>query len=423
VLGDHFPPGRTFRVRGFHLATIALAAILVVGAFAAPASAAKNKSKAKAATTTTAPPTLATLKVQAAAVTVKPNGATAYVAAKDGQVLRQGDAIKTDTAGRAEIDYTDGSLTRLGASTEFTISKLTNNQGGRQTEGTLTVGDTWSRAAKVSETSSFDVKAGGTTAAVTGTAFAFTCTLQSGQLNCTVTAVVDTVTVTGTNNSQVALTPATQIGSIGGNLGSLVHLTYDDLSGNVFIAGNLLLDQQAGKGNGLADIPPPPTPTTQPPAGGGQGGGQPTVTQQDVTPAPTQYPPNGGITVDQPTITPGGTETFRGTGCQANETLTVLFDGTVIGTITANANGDFAGSVTIPKTAAPGTHTLTVKGSVCVLNATITVSGALAFTGSSSHTSTYVLLGIAAIMVGMVLVVGARRRRRGHRAAAARGSP
>ncbi len=87
----------------------------------------------------------------------------------------QGDTIKTDADGRAEIDYTDGSLTRLAGSTVFTISKLTNKQGGRQTQGTLSVGETWNRAAKVSETGSFEVKAGGTTAAVEGTAFVVKC--------------------------------------------------------------------------------------------------------------------------------------------------------------------------------------------------------------------------------------------------------
>jgi hypothetical protein len=140
--------------------------------------------------------TLATLKVTADQVQVKAKGKSDFAAAKDGQVLHQGDSIKTDADGRAEIDYTDGSLTRLAGSTYFTISKLTNDRGGRQTQGTLSVGETWNRAAKVSETGSFEVKAGGTTAAVEGTAFVVTCTPQStGQASCTVTAVVDNVNV------------------------------------------------------------------------------------------------------------------------------------------------------------------------------------------------------------------------------------
>ena len=135
---------------------------------------AKRHGKPKSNTASAA--VLATLKVQSPEVTIKVKGKAAYTAAKDGQVLRQGDALKTDADGKAEIDYTDGSLTRLGPSTEFKISKLTNKRGGRQTEGTLSVGETWNRAAKVAETGSFEVKAGGTTAAVEGTAFVVKCT-------------------------------------------------------------------------------------------------------------------------------------------------------------------------------------------------------------------------------------------------------
>jgi len=141
---------------------------------------------------------LANLKVTAANVQIKQKGKTAFVDAKDGQSLKQGDTIKTDTNGRAEIDYTDGSITRLAGGTVFTISKLTDEKGGRQTQGTLSVGETWNRAAKVSETGSFEVKAGGTTAAVEGTAFVASCvpkTDGSQAVNCTFTAVVDDIKV------------------------------------------------------------------------------------------------------------------------------------------------------------------------------------------------------------------------------------
>jgi hypothetical protein len=141
---------------------------------------------------------LANLKITADQVSIKRAGQSSFVAAKDGQALKQGDTLKTDATGRAEIDYTDGSLTRLAGSTVFTISKLTNEKGGRQTQGTLSVGETWNRAAKVSETGSFEVKAGGTTAAVEGTAFVVNCepkTDGTQQATCTVTAVVDNIQV------------------------------------------------------------------------------------------------------------------------------------------------------------------------------------------------------------------------------------
>jgi LPXTG-motif cell wall-anchored protein len=132
--------------------------------------------------------------------------------------------------------------------------------------------------------------------------------------------------------------------------------------------------------------------------------------------APASYPPSGGIVVDQPNIEVGGEEAFRGSGCAPGETLGVLFDGTQVGTVPSDGSGNFAGSVTIPGGTSPGEHLLTVRGSACELNVVINVLGAaatrsLAFTGSSSHTLTYVLIGAVAVMLGAVLVIGSRRRR------------
>jgi hypothetical protein len=167
---------------------------LAVAAFVATSGAA-----GASGTKTASSAALANLKITDQQVSIKKNGASNFVTAKNGQALHQGDTIKTDASGRAEIDYTDGSLTRLAGSTVFTLSKLTNEKGGRQTQGTLSVGETWNRAAKVSETGSFEVKAGGTTAAVEGTAFVVKCTPQDNgqqQVTCTVTAVVDNIHVT-----------------------------------------------------------------------------------------------------------------------------------------------------------------------------------------------------------------------------------
>lgn len=179
---------RTGRPRRRGRARRGLAALLVVagGVAVADASVAHAADKKSGAV-------LATLKIRADGVQVKVKGTSGFTAAKEGQSLKQGDALKTDASGRAEIAYTDGSLTRLGESTEFSISRLTDKQGARQTQGTLTVGSTWNRAAKVSESGSFEIKAGGATAAVEGTAFVVSC--QSAGASCSVTAVVDDISV------------------------------------------------------------------------------------------------------------------------------------------------------------------------------------------------------------------------------------
>jgi hypothetical protein len=205
-----------------------------------------------------------------------------------------------------------------------------------------------------------------------------------------------------------------------GNVGQPQQLTQQQLQQDVFITGNLLLDQAAGIGNGLSDLPPGAPSGGTGGGGGGGGTGTPTTTTPPTTtPIPgggtAQYPPQGQIVVENPTVDVGGQVSFKGSGCLPNEPLEILFDGHPIGTINADTGGNFAGSITIPAGTAPGQHLLTVHGSACVLNATITVAGNLAFTGSSSHTSTYVLGGMAAVVVGMVLVVGSRRRRRGVR--------
>ena len=173
--------------------TTRLVAMLTIGAAVAVASVVAGSAAGAASDTA-----LAHLKITADHVSVKADGKSSFKPGTDGMALKQGDAVKTDTAGLAEIDYTDGSITRLANSTVFTISVLTNEQGGRQTQGTLSVGETWNRAAKVSETGSFEVKAGGTTAAVEGTAFVAKCvpnTDGSQAVDCTFTAVVDDIKV------------------------------------------------------------------------------------------------------------------------------------------------------------------------------------------------------------------------------------
>ncbi|MET0276327.1 MAG: LPXTG cell wall anchor domain-containing protein, partial [Acidimicrobiia bacterium] len=148
------------------------------------------------------------------------------------------------------------------------------------------------------------------------------------------------------------------------------------------------------------NTPDPPNTTAPPP---------PTVVVGPGT--GNEYPLDGVIVVENPNIVVGGEAVFRGGGCAANETLTILFDGKPVGTLVSDAGGQFAGSISIPAGTSPGAHVITVRGSACVLNVTVNVAGGLAFTGSSSHTSTLVLAGIAALVLGLVFVVGSRRRR------------
>ncbi len=216
--------------------------------------------------------------------------------------------------------------------------------------------------------------------------------------------------VTVTRHGSAQLTPGVQVAVADGSVGVPRELTSQELLADTFITGNLILDQAAGIGNGLADLPPGAPGTGDNGGTGDPGGGGGDIVGTPVS-APTQYPPRGNIVVVDPNVDVGGEAVFRGGGCEGGEALQVLFDGQPVGTVNSDAEGNFAGSISIPPGTAPGIHGLTIKGAACVLDAAINVRGALAFTGASSHTTNYVLVGFAAVTVGLVLVVGTRRRR------------
>jgi hypothetical protein len=219
--------------------------------------------------------------------------------------------------------------------------------------------------------------------------------------------------ITVKRHGQRLLVPGENVPVAEGNIGDVNHLTYEQMLNDPYIAENLQRDLALGIGKGLSElngvagavVQEPPT--TAPPAGGGGGG---IIVSPGGSVDANGYPNNGGIVVEPPSV--AGEVVFRGTGCAANERLNVYFDGTPIGTVAAGQTGDFSGSVSVPAGTPSGTHTVTIQGATCSSTFTVTVEGTLAFTGSSSHTGTYVWGGIAAIIVGLVLVVATRRRRR-----------
>ena len=298
------------------------AVVLCLLVFAAPAlAAAKPKPKASSGAAV-----LARLTIRTPNVDIKTKKKTSYSKGSSGQVLHQGDTLNTDaTAGLAEISYTDGSYTRLGPNTEFSITKLSEKQGVRQTQGTLTVGSTWNRAAKVAETGSFEVKAGGATAAVEGTLFSVVCTVTAGQTSCQWIDLFDPVGVT-LNGVTVQLDSATKLSLDQGQLGVPQALTREDLLANFWVSGNIFLDGVLDFGT-TSDLPPAanetPSPPPPPPPPVVNGGGEPVVSAAEIV-APGQYPPNGTIVVDNPNVEVGGEESFRGTGCRPGDRLRAL---------------------------------------------------------------------------------------------------
>ena len=73
------------------------------------------------------------------------------------------------------------------------------------------------------------------------------------------------------------------------------------------------------------------------------------------------------IKLQPPSGPPGSTTTVRGRGFSPNESVTITFDSTVVGTATADGTGTFSKAITIPAGARRGRHTVTATGATSQL--------------------------------------------------------
>jgi membrane anchored protein len=160
--------------------------------------------------------------------------------------------------------------------------------------------------------------------------------------------------------------------------------------------------------------------------------------------AQDDYPPDSeqGLTVSESTVAPGETITVSGDGAEPGATVVfrltrssaalgashALMAGprlaalvrpqaqssVGLGSTTADADGSFSATLTIPSNTAEGTYTLTAtSGGVVLATATIVVDaaggGALPFTGSDVAPG--LAVGATLIVAGGLLLLAVRRRR------------
>ena len=188
---------------------------------------------------------LAQLSVGAEVVEVVRDDEPEEVATDETRDLDPGDTVLTDTTGRGQIDYADGSFTRLGAVTEFRLVELAEREGPRVTITDLDAGETYHRVAELTESGDrFEVQTASATAAVTGTVFVVSC-LATGE--CVVIVLEGEVIVTFADGSSVTLTAGQAVTiSADGVPGEVQTLSPDELAADEWIAENVELDIDAG---------------------------------------------------------------------------------------------------------------------------------------------------------------------------------
>lgn len=105
-------------------------------------------------------------------------GGGAFESAVDGGTLLADDVIRTGADGLAEIEYLDGSVTRLDHNTTLTIERVASipdTPDSKLIETTLEQGRTYHRVQPISDPEShFEVRAGNTIAAADGAAYILT---------------------------------------------------------------------------------------------------------------------------------------------------------------------------------------------------------------------------------------------------------
>lgn len=149
----------------------------------------------------------------------------------------QGDVVRTDADGLAELTFADGSLTRVGPDTEYTVVEV-SDAATQRTVGSLDVGSTFHRVEKlVGDDSAFEVQTPFGTAAVRGTMFAVTCT----ETACEIVVLEGEVVFTPEDGDPISILPFQRLVVPEGD--EATRFPYDAVAANEWLASNLEGDE------------------------------------------------------------------------------------------------------------------------------------------------------------------------------------
>ncbi len=134
----------------------------------------------------------AELRVREASVQVQHENSD-FEKGAEGEEIETGDVVRTDSTGRAQIDFFDDSLVRLDVFSEVAVRRLSDEKGQRLISLGVNAGRTWNRVApSTSERGRYEVHFQNAVASVEGTTFVVDC---SRDLHCYVLGIDDVTNV------------------------------------------------------------------------------------------------------------------------------------------------------------------------------------------------------------------------------------
>jgi hypothetical protein len=147
--------------------------------------------------------------------------------------------------------------------------------------------------------------------------------------------------------------------------------------------------------------------------------GAPVVT---ATPAFAQYGGTCGFVLSPTTVQPGSTVQVVGQNANPGEVLVFTIESIVVGTTTADENGNFTATLTIPADLAPGAYSVDVNCGNSVSSQTLNVTAANGNNGNGENTSgnlpttgsntlLFLRWALALIAVGGLILLATRRQR------------
>ncbi len=151
------------------------------------------------------PNVLATLDVLTDTVSVVRDGSGTPEAASSGAELTQGDEVRTDETGFAEIAFFDGSWQRIDSGAAVTLTELVDVEEGHVVRTGLDQGRAWQRVEDLTNSDdSFEVDTPVAVAAVRGTSFSIEC--RTDPVACTFAVLEGVVDLDLSDGTTVALT-------------------------------------------------------------------------------------------------------------------------------------------------------------------------------------------------------------------------